>query len=305
MAAVGDRRGAGQQRQPRPGLRRARPRPRSVAAGDGYAARRPAPNRSGRGRGPDEIGLDGGNRFLIGLEHGLEEFGLEPPVMRIEMDNEIPLARGLARRPQRALPDCWPPRRWPARKSARATARAGDRYRGPPGQCLGRAAGRLRGRRRQRPARFDPPPTLYAALFIPDTPLRTAEMRAALPETVSHADATHNVGRTALIVAALASGTRLDLLARDERRPAPRAIPRAALPAAPRAGARPQETPARWARRCPAPARRSSPCPTTRRRRRHAAEPWPAAAAGLDLPGRTQVVRPSTAAAHVAETVPA
>ena len=47
------------------------------------------------GEGADEIGLDAGNRFLIGLEHGLQEFGLEPPVMRVEMENEIPLARGL------------------------------------------------------------------------------------------------------------------------------------------------------------------------------------------------------------------
>src|SRR3954464_4459224 len=47
------------------------------------------------GEGADEIGMDAGNRFLIGVEHGLQEFGLEPPVMRIEMDNEIPLARGL------------------------------------------------------------------------------------------------------------------------------------------------------------------------------------------------------------------
>ena len=47
------------------------------------------------GEGKDEIGLDAGNRFLIGLEQGMEEFGLEPPVMRIEMSNQIPLARGL------------------------------------------------------------------------------------------------------------------------------------------------------------------------------------------------------------------
>jgi homoserine kinase len=36
-----------------------------------------------------------------------------------------------------------------------------------------------------------------------------------------------------------------------------------------------------------------------------AADSMGGAAAGLDLTGRTQVVRPSTAAAHVAETVPA
>jgi homoserine kinase len=62
------------------------------------------------------------------------------------------------------------------------------------------------------PARFEPPPSLVAALFIPDVALRTAAMREALPQSVSHADAAHNVARTAMIVAALATGTRLDLL---------------------------------------------------------------------------------------------
>jgi homoserine kinase len=50
-----------------------------------------------------------------------------------------------------------------------------------------------------------------AAVFIPHVPLRTAEMRAALPVQVTHADAAHNVGRTALVVAAL-TGDRLELL---------------------------------------------------------------------------------------------
>src|SRR3954463_9980556 len=47
------------------------------------------------GEGADEIGIDAGNRFLMGLDPGLQQFGREPPVMRIEMENEIPLARGL------------------------------------------------------------------------------------------------------------------------------------------------------------------------------------------------------------------
>jgi homoserine kinase len=42
-----------------------------------------------------------------------------------------------------------------------------------------------------------------AALFIPAQPLRTAEMRAALPDQVAHRDAAHNIGRAALVVAAL------------------------------------------------------------------------------------------------------
>jgi homoserine kinase len=52
---------------------------------------------------------------------------------------------------------------------------------------------------------------LRAALFIPDRPLSTAKMRAALPAQVPFADAVHNVGAAAMAVAALAQG-RLDLL---------------------------------------------------------------------------------------------
>jgi homoserine kinase len=164
------------------------------------------------GEGADEIGLDAGNRFLIGLEHGLEEFGLEPPVMRIEMTNQIPLARGLG-------------------SSAAASVAGLLAAQALAGENLGdervlelatkiedhpdNASAALMGGFvvvGQRPARFDPPQSLVAALFIPDQALRTSEMRAALPDDVSHHDAAHNVGRTAMIVAALASGTRLDLL---------------------------------------------------------------------------------------------
>ncbi|MEO8625543.1 MAG: homoserine kinase, partial [Candidatus Limnocylindrales bacterium] len=59
------------------------------------------------------------------------------------------------------------------------------------------------GSRVPRAARFEPLPDLVAALFIPALALRTAEMRAALPAQVAHADAAHNIGRAALVVAAL------------------------------------------------------------------------------------------------------
>jgi homoserine kinase len=164
------------------------------------------------GEGKDEIGLDAGNRFLIGLEHGLEEFGLEPPVMRIEMSNQIPLARGLGSSAAASVAGL-----------LAAQALAGDNLGDERILELAtviedhpdNASAALMGGFvvvGERPARFDPPPSLVAALFIPDQALRTSEMRAALPDGVSHHDATHNVGRTAMIVAALASGTRLDLL---------------------------------------------------------------------------------------------
>ena len=64
---------------------------------------------------------------------------------------------------------------------------------------------------RPRAIRIEPPPSLRVALFVPDRPLSTAAMRAALPATVPFRDAVHNVGAAALAVAALATD-RLDLL---------------------------------------------------------------------------------------------
>ena len=53
---------------------------------------------------------------------------------------------------------------------------------------------------------------LRAALFIPDEELATTAARAVLPQTVKLGDAVYNLGRAALLVAALQAG-RLDLLA--------------------------------------------------------------------------------------------
>jgi len=51
-----------------------------------------------------------------------------------------------------------------------------------------------------------------AALYIPDQELATSAARAVLPKQVPFADAVHNLGRSALLVAALTEG-KLELLA--------------------------------------------------------------------------------------------
>jgi homoserine kinase len=59
---------------------------------------------------------------------------------------------------------------------------------------------------------------LQAAVFIPEAELETKAARAVLPRSVSLGDAVHNLGRAALLVAALQSG-RIELLgeAMDDR----------------------------------------------------------------------------------------
>jgi homoserine kinase len=59
--------------------------------------------------------------------------------------------------------------------------------------------------------RIEPPPNLEVLVAIPDFTLRTERARHALPDTYSRADAVFNIGRSSLLVAALAAG-RLDLL---------------------------------------------------------------------------------------------
>jgi homoserine kinase len=170
------------------------------------------------GEGADEIGIDAGNRFLIGLEHGLQVFGLEPPVMRIEMSNEIPLARGLGSSAAASVAGLLAAEALAGAVLGEARVHAiATEIDGHPDNVAAALWGGFvlvgrEGDGAPRSARFDPPASLHAALFVPDTPLRTAEMRAALPAQVSHADAAHNIGRAALVVAAL-TANRPELLA--------------------------------------------------------------------------------------------
>jgi homoserine kinase len=54
--------------------------------------------------------------------------------------------------------------------------------------------------------RFEPPMGLEAVLVIPDTPVRTAEARAALPENVPMQDAVFNVAAASTLTLGLATG---------------------------------------------------------------------------------------------------
>jgi homoserine kinase len=75
-------------------------------------------------------------------------------------------------------------------------------------------------------ARVPVSPAVRVRAFVPPTTLSTRTARGLLPETVPHADAAANAGRTALLVAALAGRSDLlltataDRLHQDYRRPA-------------------------------------------------------------------------------------
>jgi homoserine kinase len=171
------------------------------------------------GEGEGEIAQDRENRFALGMEAVVNEIRGEVPESvgwRIEMHNEIPLARGLG-------------------SSAAATVAglvAGNALLGEPLTTpdLLRLAVRIEGHPDNAAAallggfvvvttsengietvRFDAPRDLRAVLFIPELRLSTQAMRKILPEKVPLADASWNLGRVALGVAGFATG-RYDLL---------------------------------------------------------------------------------------------
>lgn len=177
------------------------------------------------GEGAGELPADRSNRFIRGLEAALRAAhgGFSDGVgWRVEMRNDIPLARGLG-------------------SSAAATVGgllAGNALAGEPlttSDLLGLAT-QIEGHPDNAAAallggfvvvaatddgieaiRFDAPRDLRAILFIPERRLSTAEMRRVLPERVPLADAVANLGRVAVGVAGMATGRHdlLRLLTRD------------------------------------------------------------------------------------------
>ena len=172
-----------------------------------------------QGEGEGELTQDRENRCVQGIEAALRAVRGEMPEgvgWRIEMHNEIPLARGLG-------------------SSAAATIAglvAGNALLGEPltSPDLLRLAMEIEGHPDNAAAalhggfvvsaaidgtvealRFDAPRDLRAVLFIPDLRLSTAEMRSVLPAKVPREDAVSNLTRLAIGVAGMAIG-RFDLL---------------------------------------------------------------------------------------------
>jgi homoserine kinase len=171
------------------------------------------------GEGQGELPEDRDNRFVVGLETVLRAQRGELPGgagWRIEMRNQIPLARGLG-------------------SSAAATVGgllAGNALLGDAldSAALLRLAAEIEGHPDNAAAallggfvvststadgvdaiRFDVPRDLRAVLYVPELRLSTDEMRRALPDDVPRLDAVANLGRVALGVAGLAT-RRADML---------------------------------------------------------------------------------------------
>ncbi|OXM15371.1 homoserine kinase [Paenibacillus herberti] len=170
------------------------------------------------GDGLDGIPTDKSNLLykVAGLLY--EEAGLDMPELEINMYSEIPLARGLGSSASaivgalvaaNELAGC------PLDREG--LLQLATRLEGHPDNVGASLFGGLivaawDGSRADL-IRLEPPEQLQAIVAIPRFQLETEKARHALPTELPMADAVFNIGRTSLLVAALASG-RLDLISR-------------------------------------------------------------------------------------------
>jgi homoserine kinase len=192
------------------------------------------------GEGVGELPADRSNRLVVALEAGLAELGydgLDRLAWRIEMQNQIPLERGLGSSAAATVAGLVAASALAGRELEPSTVlRLATRIEGHPDNVapalLGGLTASIALDDRVESIRLDPPAGVVLLAWIPDRRLATSEMRRVLPETVPRVDAIANLARVAVGVAGLASGRSdvLALLTQDRLHEPYRAAPYPELP---------------------------------------------------------------------------
>jgi homoserine kinase len=164
---------------------------------------------SGEGAGALESGAD--NLVYRSVRRLYEELALEAPALRITMENEIPVSRGLGSSSSAIVAGLVGANTLLAEPlGSEDLLRLAVEIEGHPDNVAPALLGGL-----QVTAATDTglvhltlpvPADLRAVVCIPAVALSTEAARAALPHTYSRADAVFNLGRAALLVAALSGG---------------------------------------------------------------------------------------------------
>jgi homoserine kinase len=178
------------------------------------------------GEGADRLPEDSTNRVIDAAHRAARDAGLDPASLRAELSihSSIPLKRGLGSSAAAAiagglLADALADGRIGAERVLRtAVEMEGHSDNVVPALRGGAQVSVRDARGRIQSCSIEIRAPLRAALYIPDQELATSAARAVLPKLVPLADAVHNLGRAALLVAALGDG-RVDLLgeAMDDR----------------------------------------------------------------------------------------
>ncbi len=168
------------------------------------------------GEGAEDLRWGQENRVLRAMRLAFQEAGERLPGVSIELRNEIPLGRGLGSSAAATVGGlvagnalCGSP------LSTHRLLTLATQLEGHPDNVapalLGGFVIAVQDEQGLIYERLDAPPDLTAALFVPDFPMPTDEARRVLPAQIPRADAVFNMGRVALLVAAIAH-RRYDLL---------------------------------------------------------------------------------------------
>ncbi|MDQ1603909.1 MAG: homoserine kinase [Actinomycetota bacterium] len=178
------------------------------------------------GEGADEVPRDDSHLVVRTLLITMERLGARPPPgLRLHCTNRIPHGRGLGSSAAatvagvlagRALADDGAARR-PVEDAIALAAEIEGHPDNVAACLLGGLTIAWREGERVFAVRLDPDPELEAIALVPVQRLATETARGLLPATVPHDDASHNVGRAALLVEALTRRTDLLLPATEDR----------------------------------------------------------------------------------------
>lgn len=158
------------------------------------------------------------NNYIYQVFAGaLEKWGVPVPPVRMIQKNGIPICSGLGSSSACILMGLLAANAYAGNRHSREEIlREAARLEGHPDNVLpallgGCVAGCMDGED-VKYVRFTPPESLAYIILHPQVELSTSKSRSVLPASIPHKDAVFNVGRTALLVAALMQGN-LDALA--------------------------------------------------------------------------------------------
>ena len=190
------------------------------------------------GEGQKELPTDASNEVYRALYRVFEDRGERPPTVRLRCQNAIPLTRGLgSSSAARASGLLLGSQLLEERLSSDELINLGAELEGHPDNitaCLqGGVQVSVGTEQGVRHCAVPAPTSVACVLYVPNFAMDTGSARVLLPPDIRLEAAVHNIGRAALLVAALASG-RLELL-RTATEDALHQEPRAAMfPAMPR-----------------------------------------------------------------------
>jgi homoserine kinase len=186
------------------------------------------------GHGAEDVPRDGSHLVVRAMRAAFDVLGEQPAGLRLACDNAIPHARGLGSSSAAIVGGIALARALVADGADRldddALFRLAAELEGHPDNVAPAAYGGfvISGREAGEwyAVRAPVDRRVVAAVFVPPNPLSTEVARGLLPDTVPHAEAAADAGRTALLVAALGgapehllTATR-DYLHQEQRRPA-------------------------------------------------------------------------------------